>query len=180
MPVAESKVGSFNASDLVRRTVERRAVEAAIWGMPLVSFDAMRQAYFRDAGATYNDVMYWSKPSDWKNQTTTPNHSTNYVMFFMNLKDGPVVVDIPAAEQQALYGTLIDSWTEPLLNVGNTGYDQGKGAKYVMMPPGSNQASPDGYVAVPCPTYNCYSLLRVIVKSKATRRSRRGSRISSD
>jgi hypothetical protein len=42
-------------------------VEAAIWGMPLVNFDAMRQAYFRDAGAKYNDVMYWSKPSDWKN-----------------------------------------------------------------------------------------------------------------
>lgn len=30
------------------------------------------------------------------NQATTLNHSTSYVIFFMNLKDGPVVVDIPA------------------------------------------------------------------------------------
>ena len=153
------------AAELVERILPRRAVEAAICGMPLVNFDAMRQAYFRDAGAKYNDVMYWSKPSDWKNQTTTPNHSTNYVMFFMNLQDGPVVVDIPAAEQEALYGTLIDSWTIPLLNVGNTGEDKGKGAKYLLLSPGSKEKPPAGYVPVPCVTYNCYSLLRLITKT---------------
>jgi hypothetical protein len=112
---------TWTAAELAERTLQRRAVEAASWGMPLVNFDAMRQAYFRDASAKYNDVMYWSKPSDWKNQITTPNHSTNYVLFFMNLKDGPVVVDIPAAQEEALYGTLINAWTEPLVNVGNTG-----------------------------------------------------------
>jgi hypothetical protein len=41
-------------------------------------------------------------------------------MFFVNLKDGPVVVDIPEAKEQALDGTLINAWNEPLLNVGNT------------------------------------------------------------
>jgi hypothetical protein len=87
------KAQALSAKDLQSRTLERRALEAAFWGMPLVNFDAMRQAYFRDAGAKYNGVMYWSKPSDWKNQTTTPHHSTNYVLFFMNLKDGPVVVE---------------------------------------------------------------------------------------
>jgi hypothetical protein len=45
---------NFSAEDLARRTIERRAVEAAIWGMPLVNTDAMRQAYFRDVGAKYN------------------------------------------------------------------------------------------------------------------------------
>jgi hypothetical protein len=32
-------------------------VDAVIWGQPTVSFDAMRQAYFRDAKAKYNDVI---------------------------------------------------------------------------------------------------------------------------
>ena len=36
---------------------ERRAVEAAIWGMPAVSVDAMRQAYFRDGKASASEVM---------------------------------------------------------------------------------------------------------------------------
>lgn len=162
---AYAQPATVSAEDLARRAIERRAVEAAIWGMPLVNFDAMRQAYFRDAGAQYNDVMYWSKPSDWKNQTTTPNHSTNYVMFFMNLKDGPVVVDIPAAQHEALYGTLIDAWTIPLLNVGNTGQDKGKGGKYVMLPPGSQGKLPAGTIPVRSSTNNAYSLLRVITKS---------------
>jgi hypothetical protein len=134
--------------------------------MPLVNVDYMRQAYFR-AGAKYNDCIFWSNPNTWMNQTTTPNHSTSYVMFFMNLKDGPVVVDIPAATEQALYGTLITSWNEPLINVGNTGHDKGKGAKYLMLPPGYNEKTPDEYVVVPCPTNNCYSLLRVIIKTQS-------------
>jgi hypothetical protein len=112
--------------------------------MPLDNFDAMRQAYFRDARAKYNDIMYWSKPSDWKNQTTTPNHSTNYVLFFINLQDGPVVVDIPAAQEEALYGTLINAWTEPLLNVGNTGEDQGKGRSTSCCRPAPRRRRPQG------------------------------------
>ena len=30
--------------------------------MPIVNFDAMRQAFFRDARVTYGDIMYWSQP----------------------------------------------------------------------------------------------------------------------
>jgi hypothetical protein len=100
---ASAQAQPFSPAALTRRVIERRAVEAAIWGMPLVNVDAMRQAYFR-AGAKYNDVIFWSNPNTWMNQTTTPNRSTSYVMFFVNLKDGPVVVDIPAATEQALYG----------------------------------------------------------------------------
>jgi hypothetical protein len=53
--LASAQTQNFSSEDLVRRTIERRAVEAAIWGMPLVNTDAMRQAYFRDVGAKYND-----------------------------------------------------------------------------------------------------------------------------
>jgi hypothetical protein len=56
-PEGSDMVQSFSSEDLNRRTVQRRAVKAAIWGMPLVSVDAMRQAYFRDAGAKYNDIL---------------------------------------------------------------------------------------------------------------------------
>jgi hypothetical protein len=160
-----SHASDFSPQELQQRTIERRAVEAAIWGMPLVNVDAMRQPYFT-AGAKYNDCIYWSNPNTWMNQTTTPNHSTSYVIFFMNLKDGPVVVDIPAATDQALYGTLIDCWNEPLINVGNTGADKGKGAKYLLLPPGYKEPVPAGFVGVPCPTNNCYSLLRIIIKTQ--------------
>jgi hypothetical protein len=37
-------------------------VTAAIWGMPIVSVNAMRQAFFRDAKANYNDVVFYGDP----------------------------------------------------------------------------------------------------------------------
>lgn len=153
---------AYDARQIERRTLERRAIEAAIWGMPLVNFDAMRQAYFRDARAKYNDVLYWSKSSDWKNQSTTPDHSANYILFFVNLKDGPVVINIPPADDVSLYGAFVDSWTIPLINVGSTGEDKGKGAKYLLLPPRYRGDAPIGHILVPCSTYNCYGLLRII------------------
>lgn len=156
---------SFSSDDLARRTIRRRAVEAAIWGMPLVNFDAMRQAYLRDAGAKYNDVIYWSKPSDWKNQVTTPNASTNYVMFFVNLKDGPVVVEVPPVGEAALFGTFIDAWNVPVMDVGDAGEDAGKGAKYLLLPPGYKAQSVAGYTQAALSTLNAYSLLRIIPRT---------------
>ena len=38
---AQDVVGRFSPGELTKRTLERRAVEAAIWGMPIVSFDVM-------------------------------------------------------------------------------------------------------------------------------------------
>jgi hypothetical protein len=72
--------------------LERRAVDAVIWGMPIVSFDAMRQAYFRDGKASYGDIIWWPKGNAWKNQSLTPNTSLRYLYIFLNTRDtGPVV-----------------------------------------------------------------------------------------
>src|SRR5271157_5599607 len=93
--LAQDASRRISSAELTKHTLERRAVDAAIWGMPMVSFDVMRQGFFRDAKAHYGDIMFWSKFSSWKNQTTTPNTSTRYVIFFTNTKDGPVVVEVP-------------------------------------------------------------------------------------
>ena len=53
------------ASDLVTR----RAIEAMIWGMPAVNLDLMYQAMIRETPARANQMLYWSRLLDWKNQT---------------------------------------------------------------------------------------------------------------
>src|SRR5712671_3006828 len=153
---------NFSPEDLARRTIERRAVEAAIWGMPLVNTDAMRQAYFRDVGAKYNDICFFSKPADWRFQVTTPNASTNYVYFNFNLKDGPVVLEIPAAVGAGLLGSVIDAWDVTTVGVGPEDENKGQAAKYLLLPPGFKGDVPSGYIAMRFPTYNGYSLLRAI------------------
>ena len=87
-------------TDLILATVERRAVEAVIWGTPAVNFDRMYQAMVHDAkaGEGSNKIVYWSRLFDWKNQTLTPNPDSIYFMPFFNTKDvGPVVLEIPPA-----------------------------------------------------------------------------------
>ena len=153
--------------DLNHQTLQRRAIDAAIWGMPIVSMNAMRQAFFRDAKAKYNDIVYWSEPSDWRNQTTTPNGTVRYVYFNFNTKTGPVVVEIPPAVEAGLFGSLLDAWQTPLIDVGPRGEDQGKGGKYLLLPPDFKGEAPSGYIIVRAPTYNGYSLLRAIPKSSS-------------
>ncbi|WP_408600889.1 DUF1254 domain-containing protein [Pseudomonas sp. PLMAX] len=155
----------LSAEQLTRRTVERRAVEAAIWGMPMVSVDVMREAFFRDAKANYNDILYWSKASDWKFQFTTPNASTHYVYFNFNLKDGPIVLDVPPTVGAGLFGSLVDAWEVPVSDVGPAGDDQGKGGKYLLLPPGYKQPVPAGYFPLQFETVNGYALLRAIPAS---------------
>lgn len=153
---------NFTSDDLARRTIERRAVEAAIWGMPLVNTDALRQAYFRDVGAKYNDICYFSTPADWRFQVTTPNASTNYVYFNFNLKDGPVVVEIPAAVGAGLLGSMVDAWDAPIADIGPAGEDQGKGGNYLLLPPEFKGEPPPGFFTLRCPTHNGYALYRAI------------------
>jgi hypothetical protein len=33
-------------------------VDAVIWGVPAIMLDMMRHAYFRDAKASYNDIVW--------------------------------------------------------------------------------------------------------------------------
>ena len=77
--VRRHKPDEASAAEANQRMLQHRAVEAAIWGMPLVSFAAMRDAFFRDAGAKYGDIVYLSKPADWRFQITTPNAERSVV-----------------------------------------------------------------------------------------------------
>jgi hypothetical protein len=149
------------------RAIQRRAVEAAIWGMPIVAMDAVRQGFLRDIGASYNDIAFYSRPADWKFQTTTPNASTHYVYSAYDTRDGPIVLEVPPAIEAGLYGQLCDMWDVPLAIVGPGGDDQGKGGKYLLLPPNYDGTVPPGYLPVAQPTYGGFWLMRSIAKSRS-------------
>jgi len=146
------------------RKIHRRGIEAITWSMPLINFMAMRDGLKKDAGVGFNDVVYNSKVQTWRLQVTTANNTTPYVFIFWNVKDGPVVIDIPpSADGVALFGTLMDAWQRPLKDVGAKGTDQGRGAKYAIFPPGYEGPLPAGYVSSVQKTYNGYTLMRPII-----------------
>ena len=134
---ASALAQNFSSEELGRRTIERRAVEAINWGMPAVNFDLMLQAMIGSAKGKPNQIVYWSRLPDWKNQTLTPNPDVIYLMPFFNTKDvGPMVLEIPPADGGSITGTIMDAWQAALEDVGPAGVDKGKGGKYLILPPG--------------------------------------------
>jgi hypothetical protein len=166
--ITQAHAQNLSPDELARRTVERRAVEAVNWGMPAVNYDRMIQAMVRDARGDFNQIVYWSGFLDSKNQTLTPNPDTIYFKPFFNTKDvGPIVLDIPPADEGSITGTIMDSWQAALEDVGPAGVDRGKGGKYLILPPDFTGNVPDGYIVLPSMTYQGFALLRSIVKSSS-------------
>jgi hypothetical protein len=152
---------NFSAEDLARRTVERRAVEAVIWAMPAVNYELMLQQLLTKAKGEVNQIVYWSRPLDWKNQTLTPNPDAIYLMSFFNTKDvGPVVIEVPPADGGSLAGNIDNIWQMPLEDAGPEGADKGAGGKYLILPPGHTVKPPEGYIPLPSETYGGYALFR--------------------
>ena len=146
--------------------LHRRAVEAVIWGMPAVNAQLMFDAV-KKCGSDFNQIVYWSRPLTWKNQTLTPNPNTIYVFPFYNTKDvGPMVLEIPPADgENSITGSVDDGWQTALQDVGPAGVDKGKGGKYLILPPGYKEKVPDGYIVLPSRTYTGFAILRSNLKS---------------
>lgn len=164
--ITSARTQDFSPEDLARRTAERRAIEAVIWGMSAVNLDLMLQAMIGSAKGKPNQIVYWSRLPDWKNQTLTPNPDVIYLMPFLNTKDaGPMVLEIPPADDGVINGTVMDAWQVPLEDVGPAGVDKGKGGKYLILPPNHSAPVPARYIALPSMNYQGYALLRSILRS---------------
>ncbi len=156
---------SLSADDLARRTIERRAVEAVIWGMPAVNTEIMMKGL--QGKGDFNQILYWSRLPDWKNQLLTPNPDTIYFLPFYNTKDvGPMVLEIPpATAEDSITGSVDDAWQVALEDVGPAGVDKGKGGKYLILPPGYAQPVPAGYIPMRSDTHTGFGVLRANIRS---------------
>ena len=150
----------LSPEELQIRAIERRAVEAVIWGMPAVNYDLMRQEMLDATDAEVGQVIYWGRPLDWMNQTLTPNPDTMYFMTFFDTKNGPVVIDIPPAEGGSLNGNIVTAWQMPLEDVGLLGVDKGAGVRLAILPPGYAGRVAEGITPIQSDTFGGFALIR--------------------
>jgi hypothetical protein len=61
-------------------------------------------------GAGYNVLPIWKRRLNAKTLVTTPNSDVLYAMSYVNLADGPLVMDAPPG----LQGILLDFWQRPI------------------------------------------------------------------
>ena len=99
-----------------------------------MSAASVRRGLFQNIGATYNDLAMYPNYLDAKGLWLTGNTTTIYGAAIIDLaKDGPVVVELPTGPTA---GALGDFWFIASAPIGLPGPDKGKGAKFLLIPPG--------------------------------------------
>jgi len=127
-----------------------RGVEAFLTTMPAASILALREG-FRDVGVTRNGVLISTEElMDAHSLFLTPNTESVYIMTWLDLSDGPVVVESPPNT----LGMVNDSFFRYVADLGNAGPDRGQGGKYLFLPPNWEGDVPDGYFSFRSPTYS--------------------------
>ena len=109
--------------------------------MPAVNYHLMYQEMVNKVKGGFNQVLYWSRLLDWKNQTLTPNPDVIYLMPFFNTKDvGPVVLEIPPADDGVFNGSIMNYWQAAIEDVGRAGWTRARVANILFLPPGYDKA----------------------------------------
>ncbi|MEP4076324.1 DUF1214 domain-containing protein [Haloferula sp.] len=164
----ETKPGaSLSAHNEIQETrFSRRAIEAGTWIMPQVMYHQMEQGALKTFGGDERTIYYYSQPMTWKARMVTGNNNSPYIHTYHDLsKTGPMVLEVPpATDTNAFFGTFLDSWHKPIIDVGPDGADQGKGAKYLVVPKGY-EGDREGYIVVEQETNKGYISFRSLTGS---------------
>lgn len=115
------------------------AYEAFVNTMQGVNAAAIHKG-LADIGVKDNEMLVFSRLMDAKSLFLTANADTVYFFGFLDLTNGPMVLETPP---NAL-GTLDDMWWRWVIDFGAPGPDRGAGGKYLILPPGYDGTLPEG------------------------------------
>jgi hypothetical protein len=137
----------------------QRATQAYLDFYPAMSLYASIKGQIRDFGfKSASDIEVMPGPGLLPSEIyLTGNNSTVYATGSLDLKlDGATVMEIPAG----MYGTADDAAYQFLVDFGFAGPDQGKGGKYLFLPPGYQGQAPEGYFVIKSPSYRVFVMMR--------------------
>jgi len=165
LPFAENRPTQETAQTLRDELLFQRATQTYLWALPLINTLGMKNGSEKVFGAGYNVLPIWKQRLDAKTLVTTPNSDVLYAMSYVDLgKDGPIVFEVPPN----LQGILLDFWQRPIPvdggkffgDVGLFGPDEGKGGKFLLLPPDYEGEVPEGYFVYRSGTFNVFIFLR--------------------
>lgn len=127
----------------------QRAVQAYLLALPPVSQATNRNAILT-LGPANTTVPIFEQLMNSRSIFLTANTNTVYSWMWIDLRNGPVVMEIPPK----VLGAVNDMWYRWVVDVGITGPDKGEGGKYLFLPPGYKGDVPEGYIVVRPPTFS--------------------------
>lgn len=138
-----------------------RGVEAFLSGIPAASVYAACEGLSGVGVKRNSGIGIMDDLMDARSVFLTGNSTTVYVLQCLDLKDGPMVVEVPPG----VLGPADDAYFRWVTDVGLTGPDKGKGGKYLFVPPGYTGKLPSsGYFVAKSPTYSNLIFYRAFVK----------------
>jgi hypothetical protein len=140
----ETRLGTLNFVDGVptEETTQKvydhldflRGIEVFLNFIPAASMEGLRLGAIERGATRSNQALIFDSLMDSNPLFLTANTDTVYCMVFLDLEtDGPTVVEVPAGSGP---GTVNDAFFRFIEDMGGPGPDQGKGGKYLIVPPG--------------------------------------------
>lgn len=165
--------GGFPTQKTIEKVYDQidvqRVAQAYIDFMPAVSLEAFMQAAGKDHGLDKEgDIGIYTEPGEGKSELIGLTYNTESIYAFANIdlkKDGPTVVEVPSG----ILGAINNARQRWITDVGKPGPDQGKGGKYLILPPGyEGKVDKKGYFVFESPTYKNWAMVRGYPKDTGT------------
>jgi hypothetical protein len=149
----------------VDRPTYQAAVEAYIWGYPLVVM-ARTRALLVCAASPNQFIHQPTLAGPGSRLVVTPNSDTLYSSAFLDLRGGPVVLRTPALTDHYYVFQFLDMYTNTIANVGTRTTGQGTNAVTVTGP-GWRGRLPAGTRRISSPTPDVWVIGRTLPKDQA-------------
>lgn len=143
----------------------QRGVNVFLTAMPGSSTEGLRQGLASIGVDNNQTVALFEDLMDSRTLFLTPNTESIYSVMWVDVKDGPVVLEAPPD----VLGVIDDHWFQYVADFGRVGPDKGKGGKYLLVPPGYEGDIPDGYFVYHTKTYGHLVFWRGFLKDGSTK-----------
>ena len=157
-PLPETSLKVYDYLDTMR------GVDAFLKGIPGASLHALIKGTYSIGAIEAHQVLIMDRMLDSQPLFLTGNTSTMYVMPTLDLeRDGPTVMEVPPG----MLGLIDNAWFRYLGDIGPLGPDRGKGGKFLILPPGYEEAHkdeiPEGYYVISSDSYHVWVVMRASV-----------------
>lgn len=138
-----------------------RAVQLFESGMPTASMYAMLNGHKSIGFKANYTVGITEELMNARSLWLTPQTTTPYVMTELDVKNGPVVVELGVP----VIGLINDAYFKYVADIGMGGADRGKGGKYLLVGADYKGEIPEGYFVLKTNTYRHWFLVRIVAKA---------------
>jgi hypothetical protein len=137
------------------------AVDAYVWGLPLVTVTHALDRLACRAGVNHLS-NHSTLASPGSSSVVSPSVDTLYSAAWLNLRNGPQVLSVPAVSGRYVNFQLIDAYTNTFADIGDL-TDDGAGGRYAIVSRGWHGRLPRGVHRIDAPTPEVWLLGRTEV-----------------